>query len=127
MKKGLFLSILITSLIFFVSFICFAASDSNKGSGNSNKQLYESSTRGEERVEQRHQVKEEKEYGREVEKSVDDDDDDSEVKEKKKGKETKNTDDYDSDDEDNKKDDDSDDEEGGSSDDESHKEKKSRR
>jgi len=114
MKKGLFLSILITSLIFFVSSICFAASDRNKGSGNSNKQSYESSTRGGERVEQRHQVKEEKEYGREGEKSADDDDDDSEVKEKKKGKETKNTDD-------------SDDEEGGSSDDESHKEKKSRK
>ena len=56
MKRELFFSVLMVVLIFFVTSICIAAQGKNKGSANTNKQSLETSTQGEERAEQRHQM-----------------------------------------------------------------------
>jgi len=145
MKGKLLFSVLMAALIFFAASICIAAQGKNKDSANTNKQSLETSTRGKERAEQRHEVKGNGESGKEGDESIGDDDDE-EKKWKKKQKVEKNRDgnDYDDDGKEKRnkkqekkggkskndnddKGDDSDDNKGSSSDEESPKETKSRR
>lgn len=50
-------------LIFTLTGICISGPEKGKGSSNSNKQSIETSTRGKERAEKRHQLKEERNLG----------------------------------------------------------------
>ena len=122
MKRKMFFSVLITILIFFVTSICVVApkaadnllKDENMSSEHTNKQSLETSTRGKDRAEQRHQMKEEGELGKEDQEEDESDDGDGEKKgkkgkkgkkkdkkAKKKEKGDKNKGDDDSDDDDN--------------------------
>ena len=76
-QRGLFFSVLIVVLVFLATSICFAGPGKSKGSSNTNKQSLETSKRGKERAEQRHQMKEEKKIGNEGDDSVDDEDESS--------------------------------------------------
>jgi len=87
MKRKLFFSVLLVVLMFFAMSICIADSGKNKGSVNSNKQSLETSTKGQERAEQRHQAKEGGDD------SVDEDNDGEKEKKNEKSKKDKDDDD----------------------------------
>jgi len=142
MKRKLFFSVLMVVLIFFVTGIGVAGQGKNKGADNTNKQSLETSTRNKERAEQRHQIKEGGEFGKEGSASVGngrEDDEKKGKKDKKKGKDKKDIDDNNSDDEEkgkkekkkkgkenNDDNDDTENKEGSSSDEEPQKETKRR-
>jgi preprotein translocase subunit SecF len=133
MKRKLFFSVLMVVLIFFVTGIGVAGQGKNKGADNTNKQSLETSTRNKERAEQRHQIKEGGEFGKEGSASVGNGREDEEKKGKK---DKKDIDDNDSDDEEKGKkekkkkgkenNDDTENKEGSSSDEEPQKETKRR-
>ena len=82
-KYEIRISVLSVVLVFLATSVCFAGPGKSKGSANTNKQSLETSKRGKERAEQRHQMKE---GGNDS--TVDDDDE----QEKKKGKKDKKKD-----------------------------------
>ena len=93
MKGQWFFSVLFVVLVIFVSTVCFAAPGKNKGSESTNKQSLETSIRGKERAEQRHQVKEEGALGKAADVSASDGDDEEKEKKGKEGeKKEKNKD-----------------------------------
>jgi hypothetical protein len=89
MKRKLFFGVLMVVLVFFVTSIGVAGQGKNKEADNTNKQSLETSTRGQERAEQRHQMKEEGEFGKKSDDSDGDDGEDKEKKGKKKDKKEK--------------------------------------
>jgi len=126
MKKKLFLSLLVLFLAFFVAGVCVAEKGQKKGTAGTNKQSLETSTRGKERVGQRHQMKEERELGKNDDVDNDDKAIKKEQKEKKEAKDDKNKKDDDSGD-DGEKREVSDDMKTSSPDDGSQEENRSRR